>query len=356
MKKIRTIKAAVLEEKKLKVCAYVRVSTDQTEQKNSFSAQMEHYTTYIKNNKAWNFAGIYADQALSGKNAAKRPEFIRMVTDAENKKFDLIITKSISRFARNTADCLETVRKLKTIGVDIYFEKKLINTLNATELMLSILSSVAEEELNSISQNMRWAYQRRFMNGISKINTTRFLGYDKGKDGNLIINEEQATIVRRIFKDYLSGLGISMIANGLKEDGIRNIYGNIKWASSAIRDIIKNEKYVGDMLLQKTITKDFKKNRNKGEVPMYYVKDAHPAIVSRDDFEKAQELMLERARAKNNLEGNREKYLKRYAFTGTIECGHCGKSYKRHLDNCGTVAESVCWVCSAYIYRRKKFM
>ncbi|MDR3586162.1 MAG: recombinase family protein [Desulfosporosinus sp.] len=352
MKKIRTIQAAFLEEKELKVCAYVRVSTDQTEQKNSFSAQMEHYTAYIKNNPAWNFAGIYADQALSGKNAAKRPEFMRMVTDAENKKFDLIITKSISRFARNTSDCLETVRKLKPLGINIFFEKENINTLNAeSELMLSILSSVAEEELNSISQNMHWAYQRRFKQGKVMINATRFLGYDKDRNGNLIINEEQAAIVRRIFKDYLSGLGISLIAKGL--DGIKTISGKVKWAESTVRDIIKNEKYVGDALLQKTITKDFKKKRNKGEVPMYYVKDTHPAIVSRKDFEKAQELMVERAKSKGNTEGNREKYLKRYAFTSTIECGHCGKSYKRHLDNCGNVAESVCWVCSTYIIGRK---
>lgn len=208
--------------RKLKFGAYVRASTDQVEQKNSFSAQMEHYTAYINNNPSWNFVGIYADEALSGKNAAKRPEFMRMVTDAENKKFDLINTKSISRFARNASDCLETVRKLKLLGINIFFEKENINTLNAeSELMLSILSSVAEEELNSISQNMHWAYQRRFKQGKVIINTKRFLGYDKDKNGNLIINEEQAAIVRRIFKDYLSGLGISLIAKGL--DGIKTI-------------------------------------------------------------------------------------------------------------------------------------
>jgi len=351
MKKIRTIEERVIEEKKLRVCAYVRVSTDQTEQKNSFSAQMEHYTSYIKNNPVWEFSGIYCDEGISGKNAAKRPEFIRMVKDAENKKFDLIITKSISRFARNTSDCLKTVRKLKLMGIGIYFEKENINSLNAeSELMLSILSSVAEEELVSISQNMRWAYQRRFKNGQSKINTTRFLGYDKDKSGNLIINEEQATIVRRIFRDYLSGLGTVRIAKGLE---VKTISGNIKWAVSTIREIIKNEKYIGDMLLQKTITKDFKKKRNKGEVPMYYVRDTHPAIVSREDFEKAKELMVERGRSKGNVDGNREKYLKRYAFTGTIECSHCGKTYKRHIDNCGNVAESVCWVCGTYIIEGK---
>ena len=298
MKRIRTIEAAVLEEKKLRVCAYCRVSTDQAEQKNSFTAQVEHYTSYIRSNPAWNFAGIYADEALSGKNAAKRPEFMRMVKDAENNKIDLIITKSISRFARNTVDCLETVRKLKTMGIGIYFEKENINTLHAeSELMLSILSSVAEEELVSISQNMRWAYQRRFKNGQYKINTKRFLGYDKDKNGALIINVEQATIVRRIFKDYLSGLGTIRIAKGLDA---KNISGNLKWAVSSIRDILKNEKYIGDMLLQKTITQDFKKKRNKGEVPMYYVRDTHPAIVSRKDFEKAQELMVERAKSKGN--------------------------------------------------------
>ena len=353
MKRIRTIEAAVLEEKKLRVCAYCRVSTDQAEQKNSFTAQVEHYTSYIRSNPAWNFAGIYADEALSGKNAAKRPEFMRMVKDAENNKIDLIITKSISRFARNTVDCLETVRKLKTVGIGIYFEKENINTLHAeSELMLSILSSVAEEELVSISQNMRWAYQRRFKNGQYKINTKRFLGYDKDKNGALIINVEQATIVRRIFKDYLSGLGTIRIAKGLDA---KNISGNLKWAVSSIRDILKNEKYIGDMLLQKTITQDFKKKRNKGEVPMYYVRDTHPAIVSRKDFEKAQELMVERAKSKGNVEGSREKYLKRYALTGTIQCGHCGKTYKRHIDNCGNVAESVCWVCSTYIIEGKDF-
>jgi len=358
MKKIRTIEVAVLGSdendrriERLRVCAYCRVSSNQIEQKHSFSAQVEHYTSYITNNPAWEFAGIYADQALSGKNAAKRPEFMRMVKDAENKKLDLIITKSISRFARNTTDCLETVRKLKLLGIGIYFEKENINTLHSeSELMLSILSSVAEEELVSISQNMRWSYQRRFKNGKLKINTTRFLGYDKDKSGNLIINEEQASIVRRIFADYLSGLGISRIAKGLEA---KNISGNVKWAFSTIRDIIKNEKYIGDMLLQKTITKDFKKKRNKGEVPMYYVRDTHPAIVSREDFEKAQELMAERARSKGNVEGSRQKYLKRYALTGNIQCGHCGKTYKRHIDNCGNVAELVCWICSTYTIEGK---
>ncbi|WP_172408196.1 recombinase family protein [Desulfosporosinus sp. FKA] len=179
-KKIRTIEKAPVPLKKLRVCAYVRVSTNQSEQQESFSAQVQHYTSYINNNPAWTFAGIYSDQGISGKNIEKRLEFMRMVQDAENKKFDLIITKSISRFARNVQDCLETVRKLKLLGIAVHFEKEAINTLTAeSELMLSILSSVAEEELASISQNMHWSNQRRFKKGKFSVNTKRFLGYDK---------------------------------------------------------------------------------------------------------------------------------------------------------------------------------
>ncbi|KLU65747.1 transposon gamma-delta resolvase [Desulfosporosinus acididurans] len=358
MKKIRTIEKAPIFNKplqKLRVCAYVRVSTNQAEQQESFFAQVQHYTSYINSNPEWSFTGIYSDQGISGKNAAKRPEFMRMVQDAENKKFDLIITKSISRFARNTTDCLETVRKLKLLGIAVHFEKEAINTLTAeSELMLSILSSVAEEELASISQNMHWSNQRRFKKGKFSVTTKRFLGYDKHKNGQLVINEEQAAIVRRIFKDYLSGLGAFRIARGLEADEIINISGNVKWAESSILDILKNEKYCGDARLQKTITTAlYNRKRNYGEAPMYYVKDSHPAIISRDDFEKVQELMGARAKAKGNKEGDREKYTNRYALTGTIVCGNCGNTFKRHIDNCGTVAESVCWICNTYIIGRK---
>ncbi len=355
MKKIRTIEAPVLELKRLRVCAYVRVSTNEAEQQESFSAQVQHYTTYINSNPIWSFAGIYSDQGISGKNKEKRPEFMRMVKDAENKKFDLIITKSISRFARNKIDTLETVRKLKSIGIGIYFERENINTLTAqSELMLSLLSSVAEEELVSMSQNMRWSNQRRFKQGKFSVNTKRFLGYDRDKEGNLVVNEEQAAIVQRIFNDYLSGLGFLLIAKGLKDDGIRTLTGNVKWAESTVRDILKNEKYVGDALLQKTITTDsFKRKRNKGEAAMHYVEGSHPAIISKEDFAKVQELMVKRAESKGNIDGNREKYLNRYAFTGTIICGHCGNTFKRHIDNCGSVAESACWVCNTYINEGK---
>lgn len=359
MKKIRTVdRSPVFNEplKKLRVCAYCRVSTDQTSQQNSLSSQVDHYSGVIESNKTWEFAGIYVDGGISGKNAAKRPEFVRMVKDAEMEKFDLIITKSISRFARNTADCLETVRKLKQLGIAIQFEKEAINTLTSeSELMLSILSSVAEEELASISQNMLWSNQRRFQKGKFSVTTKRFLGYDKDENDKLVINEEQADIVRRIFTDYLSGQGAFRIAKGLGVDGINNISGKVKWAESSILDIIRNEKYVGDARLQKTITTNtFNRKRNKGDVPMYYVKDSHPPIVSREDFDKAQSLMDERAKSKGNIPGDREKYMKRYALTSTIECGHCGKVYKRHIDNCSNVAERVCWVCSTYIMEGKK--
>jgi hypothetical protein len=220
--------------------------------------------------------------------------------------------------------------------------------------MLSILSSVAEEELASISQNMKWSNQRRFKKGKFSVTTKRFLGYDKSHDGSLVINEDQAAIVRRIFKDYLSGLGAFRIAKGLEADEIINIFGRVKWAESSIRDILKNEKYCGDARLQKTFrTAVYNRKRNYGEVPMYYVQDSHPAIIGREDFKKVQELMAERAKSKGNLEGDREKYKNRYALTGTVVCGHCGNTFKRHHDNCGTVAEKVCWICSSYIIGSK---
>lgn len=358
MKKIRTIEGVDFNYdaqgrrlKRLRVCAYCRVSTNQADQQNSFSSQVEHYTAYINKNPTWEFAGIYADEGISGKTKEKRQEFMRLIKDAENKKLDLIITKSVSRFARNTVDCLEVVRKLKQIGVGVYFEKENINTLNEeSELVLSVLSSIAEEELASISQNIRWGNQRRFKQGKLMVNTERFLGYDKDENGKLIINEEQAAVVRKIFNDYLSGLGVCRIAKRLEEDGFRNISGKVKWGGSVILEILKNEKYMGDALLQKTITTaGYKKKKNQGDLPMYYIKDNHPAIIPREVFEQVQQLIAKRAKSKGNYEGDRQKYQNRYALTGTIICGNCGKTYKRQLHNCGTVAELACWACNTYI-------
>lgn len=359
MKKVTTIKATPNfdEEgkrlRKLKVAAYCRVSTMHEEQQNSFDAQIRHYTAYIENNPEWEMAGIYADEGISGKSKANRAEFIRMIKDAQNHKIDLIITKSISRFARNTTDCIEAVRLLKAEGVGVFFEKEHINTLNAeSELILTILSSIAEEELSSISQNIRWANQKRFKQGKVQLVTERFMGYDKAENGSLVINEEQAKIVRRIFDDIISGLGVMRIARGLEQDNIKNISGGHKWSHAVLLSMLRNEKYKGDALLQKTVTADnisFKRKRNEGEAPMYYIKDNHPAIIERDKFERVQEILKERSQSKGNRPDMAWKYLSRYPFSQKILCGKCGRNYRHQVRRNADPRMKDHWGCSGYI-------
>lgn len=359
MKKISTIKAnkgfnefgkRIL---KQRICAYCRVSTHHLLQKESLDAQMDHYTSYIENNPEWEFAGIYADEGISGKGKKQRTEFLRMIKDAENDKFDLILTKSISRFARNTSECIGTIRHLKGLNIGVYFEKENINTLNAeSELMLSILSSVAEAELLSASQNMKWSITRQFSQGKVQVCTGRFMGYDKDDNGNLVINEEQAKIVRRIFEDYIGGLGASKIAKALEADGVEKITGGVNWSASVILGMLKNEKYAGDALLQKTITVNsisLKRKKNEGEAPQYYVKDSHPAIISKEQFEKAQELMVERGREKGNTSDMAWKYNQRYTFTSKLECGRCGRNFKRTIHNSNNGKGNYRWTCGTYI-------
>lgn len=358
MKKVTTIKATPNfdEEgkrlRKLKVAAYCRVSTMHEEQQNSFDAQIRHYTAYIENNPEWEMAGIYADEGISGKNKANRAEFIRMIKDAQNHKIDLIITKSISRFARNTTDCIEAVRLLKAEGVGVFFEKEHINTLNAeSELILTILSSIAEEELSSISQNIRWANQKRFKQGKVQLVTERFMGYDKDEDGSLVINEEQAKIVRRIFDDCISGLGVTRISRGLEKDGIKNISGGDKWSQAVLLSMLKNEKYKGDALLQKTVTADsitFKRKRNNGEVPMYYIQDNHPAIIEREKFDRVQEIMKERSKSKGYRPDMAWKYQSRYPFSQKIACGKCGKHFYHQVRRTSNPRMKDHWGCSGY--------
>ena len=297
-------------------------------------------------------AGVYADEGISGKSKRNRSEFLRMLKGAENKQIDLIITKSISRFARNTADCIETVRLLKSWNVGVYFEKENINTLNVeSELMLAILSSVAEEELLSVSQNMKWSVSKRFQQGKVQVCTDRFMGYDKDEHGCLIINEKQARIVRRVFDDYISGLGVAKIAKALKADGVEKTTGGTNWGSSVVLGMLKNEKYVGDAILQKTITTNsitFKRKKNVGEMPMYVVRNHHPAIISREQFEMVKQLIKERSLAKGNMPDIAWKYQQRHAFTGKLECGQCGSSFKHTIHN-SNANRQFYWACSIYI-------
>lgn len=231
-------------------------------------------------------AGIYANEGISGTNTKKREKFNKMIEECKSGKVDMIITKSISKFARNTLDTLNYVRTLKELGIGVVFEKENIDTLDSKgEVLLTILSSLAQDELRSISENSTWGIRRKFEQGKVIVNHNKFLGYDKDKDGNLIINEEQAKIVRRIYKDFLDGKGANRIARELEEEGVKGWNGKSKWYESTIRKMLTNEKYKGDALLQKTYTVDFltkKKVKNTGQVPQYYVEESHPAIIDKE--------------------------------------------------------------------------
>lgn len=266
----------VKEEKpKLRVAAYCRVSTDSDEQAGSYEVQVQHYMEYIRFHKEWQFAGVYSDSGISGCNTKKREGFMGMIADCMEGKFDLILTKSISRFARNTIDCLKYVRQLKEKNIAIIFEKENINTLEASgELLLTIMASLAQQESASLSQNVKLGLQFRYQEGKVQVNHEHFLGYTKDSDGNLIVDEEEADVVRRIFREYLEGASYRDIAQGLERDKIKTGGKRYRWHISTIQGILRNEKYIGDALLQKTITTDFIEKvriKNDGTVPQYYI-------------------------------------------------------------------------------------
>jgi site-specific DNA recombinase len=334
----RTSLAENLQPRKKRVAAYCRVSTDQEEQLSSYEAQVNYYTTNIQKHPDYECAGIYADEGISGTNTKKREQFNKMIEDCKAGKIDMIITKSISRFARNTLDTLTYVRLLKNLGIEVLFEKENIRTLDSKgEVLLSILSSLAQDESRSISENSTWGIRRRFEQGKLHINHTKFLGYDKDKDGNLVINEKQAKIVRRIYKEFLDGKGANRIAKDLERDGVPNWHGKAKWYEGSIRKMLTNEKYKGDALLQKTYTVDFlskKRADNTGQVPQYYVEDSHPAIIDKEMWEAVQ---LEMERRRNfALQYGIQKL--EYAttdnpFAGRVICGTCGKVFGRKVWN-----------------------
>ena len=298
---------------KRRVAGYARVSTDSEEQATSYEAQVDYYTRYIKSNPDWEFVGIYTDDGITATNTSHRDGFKQMVEDALAGKIDLIITKSISRFARNTVDSLVTVRELKEKGIEIYFEKENIWTLDAKgELLITIMSSLAQEESRSISENTTWGKRKSFADGKASVSFSRFLGYDRGPNGEFIINEEQAVTVRYIYKRFLEGLSTYQIAKELTKMGVKTAAGKDKWYTSSVLSILKNEKYKGDALLQKSFTKDFlthKRVDNKGEVPQYYVEGHHEGIVTADQFEQVQTAIAENSRVA--LDQN--EYERRYA-------------------------------------------
>lgn len=341
---------------KSRVAAYCRVSTDSDEQMNSYQAQVEHYTDLIKQNKKWEFVDIYADSGISGTQSDNRDEFQRMIADASNGLIDIIITKSISRFARNTMDTLKYVRLLKDENVAIIFEKENINTLTMNgEMLLTILSSLAQQESESLSLNTKMGLKMKMKRG-EMVGQASCLGYDYDKEEKkLLINEEEAKIVKYIFNRYTSGIGCFVIARELTEKGYKTKKGNTTWSDSSVRGIIKNEKYVGDVLMGKTFTLDpISKRRldNFGEEEKYYVRDNHEAIISRYQFNRAREILEKRSRSHNK--GRMKKYSLKYAFSSMMKCAYCGSSITRRRWHSGSDKQKDVWFCTKAIKQGKK--
>ena len=328
---------------KRKVAGYARVSTDNEEQQTSYEAQMDYYREYITVRKDWQFVGMYSDEGISATNTRHRDGFNRMIDDALAGKIELIITKSISRFARNTVDSLTTVRKLKEKGVEVYFEKENIWTLDSKgELLITIMSSLAQEESRSISENVTWGCRKRMADGKVSVAYSRFLGYDKGEDGNLVVNREEAKVIKLIYGEFLAGLSCCAIAKKLTELGIKTPTGKAKWDSHTLERILQNEKYKGDALLQKCNTADFLTKRrvtNHGEVPQYYVENNHEAIIEPEIFDRVQDMMKERK--------SRKGYSGVTIFSSKIRCGCCGDWYGQKVWHSTDKYRRVVWQCNS---------
>ena len=324
-------------QRQLCVAAYCRVSTDSEEQLTSYEAQKNYYTDKIMTNPDWTMAGIFADEGITGTSAAKRPEFLRMIRKCRQKKIDLILVKSISRFARNTVDCLNYMRALKELGIAIIFEEQNFNTLEADgELLITLLGAVAQGESESISENVKWGVRQAMREGKATIQYKRLYAYERGEDGNPRIIPEQAEVVRRIYDSFLAGQSLRMIKEDLERRGVTTVTGGTEWSIASIRGILQNEKYRGDVLRQKSFVNDCisrKHIRNVGQLPMYLTQDHHEGIVSRDTFNavKAEFARRGAGRAPSKKQAPTELscYSAKYALTGRLVCGECGTLYRR---------------------------
>lgn len=336
--------------KKKRVCAYIRVSSDKEAQLDSLENQEAYFIRKYAQETGCEFVGIYSDVGISG-TSENRPAFQEMLNACMCGEIDLIHTKSISRFARNTVTVLEVSRQLKSLGIGIYFEEQDINTMSAEgELMLTVLASFAQEESYNISENQKWAIQKKFARGDVMINTNRFLGYDKDKDGNLIINEKEAEIVRMIFRMYLGGDGTFRIAKKLNELGIPTVTGK-QWHETTIRGMLKNEKYKGGCLLQKYYVPKVggATVANDGKVKSYYITGNHEAIIPKEEWDAVQRLRKERAEERNIDTKNTQKFKNRYPLSGKLICPYCGKHLRRLY-----AYKKYVWACSTYIDKGKK--
>ena len=347
-------KKADAEQKILRVAAYCRVSTQLEQQESSFEAQKNYYTEKITNNPNCKLAGIYADDGISGTDMKKRDEFNRLLQDCEAGKIDMILTKSISRFARNTVDTLNTLRILRKKGVTVFFEKEHIDThADNGEMIITVLSGLAQEESFNLSENTRWGIIRKFENGTIILNHNRFMGYTKGKDGELAIVPEEAETVRLIFRMYLEGTSIAGIKRHLEKEGILTVTGRKIWNEGTISKMLSNEKYMGDALLQKSYTADFltkTRKKNNGEMRQYYITDNHEGIVAKEIYYAVQQEKQRRAERRKPAVTRRAKekkkgYSSKYILSNLLVCGECGQPYRRITWTRNGVKRIV-WRCS----------
>jgi DNA invertase Pin-like site-specific DNA recombinase len=333
-----------LQHKLKRVAAYARVSSGKDAMLHSLSAQVSYYNSYIQNRPGWSYSGVYSDEALTG-TKGDRPGFQRLMADCRAGNIDIVITKSISRFARNTVTLLETVRELKALGIDVFFEEQRIHTLSTEgELMLTILASYAQEESLSVSENCKWYWKQRMKEGCL-VGLRDMFGYDI-ESGTVTVNEKEAEVVRWLFASYIDGASTTELANALTAAEVPRVGGG-KWTATRVRDLLKNEKYTGNALLQKKFVKDHltkKLVRNKGELPRYYAEETHPAIIDMETYRAAQAIM----------ETHRDHFCgtkpttQRYPFSGKIICGNCGKNYSHKVTH-GIPA----WQCTTFLYRGK---
>lgn len=339
MPTVTVIQPIIAEEKSkiIRCAAYCRVSSDSADQLNSFMAQLKYYENFLADSETETLVNVYADEGVTGTREDKREDFQQMMSDCRKGKIDRIYTKSISRFARNTKDCLKNIRELKSLGITVFFEKENIDTANMPdEMMVTIMGGLAQEESVSISQNLQWSIKRRMENGTFNVSNMPY-GYTKD-DGNFTINSDEAEVVRRIFREFLSGKGFNTICRNLNADGI--LRGGNFWEKKVVRYILTNEKYIGDCLWRKKITENvfpFKKSINIGQADRYYVTNDHESIISREDFEAVQRLI----KIKSEYFGN--KVFHTYPLSKKMVCDCCGSVYKRKRSN-----NKIYWVCSKH--------
>ena len=350
-----------IRKQRLRVAPYCRVSTNSEEQLDSYQAQIEYYTERIAAQPEWTMVDMFADEGKTATSTKKRKDFLRMIKACEKGKVDLVITKSVSRFCRNTLDGLDYVRKLKRMGVGVFFEKENVNTLYMdNEMILTFMMSQAQAESESMSGNIRWGHRKNFKDGKVYFHYDGFLGYRRGEDNLPEIDSDEAETVRRIFSRYLIGHSVAKIISDLEADGIKTVRGKEKWNDGVIRGMLKNEKYMGDALLQKTYIADIftrQTKKNNGELPQYYVENSHPAIVDRLTFQRVQEEMARRSSLKKvsaTAKTELAKYSGKYVLTELLSCGDCGSPYRR-VTWTRPEGKKIVWRCINRLENGKKF-